>query len=124
MRAFDLARYRNFRTLTSPRPAQFGCLAADAAGELVAAGGTDTFEIYLWSLKSGRLLEVIPGHEGPVADVAFSPSPTSSMLASASWDKTLRLVYISKNTLYTYIVFLPFAFKTILNRSLLKCSTS
>ena len=92
VRAFDLARYRNFRTLTSPRPAQFGCLAADAAGELVAAGGTDTFEIYLWSLKSGRLLEVIPGHEGPVAGVAFSPSPTSSMLASASWDKTLRLV--------------------------------
>ena len=53
VRAFDLTRYRNFRTFTSPRPAQFGCLAVDAAGDLVAAGGTDVFEIYLWSMKTG-----------------------------------------------------------------------
>ena len=51
-------RYRNFRTLTSPRPAQFGCLAVDSSGELVAAGAQDLFEIYLWSLQLGKLLEV------------------------------------------------------------------
>ena len=58
VRAFDMARYRNFRTFTSPRPAQFGCVAVDSAGELIAAGGTDVYEIYLWSMKTGRLLEV------------------------------------------------------------------
>ena len=53
-----MSRYRNFRTLTSPRPAQFGCLAVDSSGELVAAGAQDLFEIYLWSLQLGKLLEV------------------------------------------------------------------
>lgn len=31
------------------------------------------------------------GHEGPVVSVAFNPSPTSTALASVSWDKSLRL---------------------------------
>lgn len=52
-------RYRNFRTLTSPRPVQFICVALDRSGDFVAAGGQDVFEIYLWSMKVGRLLEVI-----------------------------------------------------------------
>ena len=51
VRAYDMARYRNFRTFTSPRPAQFGCLAVDSSGDLVAAGGVDVFEIYLWSIQ-------------------------------------------------------------------------
>lgn len=55
---FLIFRYRNFRTFTSPRPAQFACLAIDSTGEFVAAGGHDVFEIYLWSMKIGRLLEV------------------------------------------------------------------
>ena len=33
MRAFDLVRYRNFRTFTTPRPVQFTCLAVDPSGE-------------------------------------------------------------------------------------------
>ena len=91
VRAFDMARYRNFRTFASPRPAQFGCLAVDSSGDLVAAGGTDVYEIYLWSMQTGKLLEVLSGHEGPVSSIRFSPSPSSSTLASASWDKTLRI---------------------------------
>ena len=51
-------RYRNFRTFTSPRPVQFACVALDSSGEFIAAGGHDVFEIYLWSIKIGRLLEV------------------------------------------------------------------
>ena len=91
VRAFDFTRYRNFRTFTSPRPAQFGCIGVDSSGDLVAAGGTDTFEIYLWSVQTGKLLEVISGHEGPVSSLVFSPSVSSSMMASVSWDKTLRI---------------------------------
>lgn len=52
-------RYRNFRTLTSPEPAQFSSLAVDVSGELVSAGAQDSFEIFLWSMQTGRLLEVI-----------------------------------------------------------------
>ena len=88
---FDLNRYRNFRTFASPRPAQFGCIGVDSSGDLVAAGGIDTFEIYLWSVQTGKLLEVISGHDGPVSSLSFSPSASSSIMASVSWDKTLRL---------------------------------
>lgn len=58
VRAYDLVRYRNFRTFTSPRPVQFSCLAIDASDEFLAAGGQDFFEVYLWSMKLGTLLEV------------------------------------------------------------------
>ncbi len=54
VRAYDLIKYRNFRTLTTPKPAQFSCLAIEgSSGDIVAAGSTDSFEIYVWSLKSG-----------------------------------------------------------------------
>ncbi|XP_041358721.1 periodic tryptophan protein 2 homolog [Gigantopelta aegis] len=89
VRAFDLNRYRNFRTFTSPRPAQFSCLASDNSGEIVCAGGLDTFEIFVWSMKTGRLLEVLTGHEGPISSLCFSP--VSAILASGSWDKTVKL---------------------------------
>ncbi|XP_018569437.1 periodic tryptophan protein 2 homolog [Anoplophora glabripennis] len=91
VRAYDVLRYRNFRTFTSTRPVQFSCVAVDSSGEFVAAGGQDIFEIYLWSVKTGRLLEILAGHEGPVSSLAFSPIMTSTVLASVSWDKTLRV---------------------------------
>lgn len=58
--SFPDCRYRNFRTFTSPRPVQFASLAVDSSGEVVCAGGQDTYEIYVWSMQTGRLLEVIP----------------------------------------------------------------
>ncbi|KAH8400958.1 hypothetical protein KR009_002122, partial [Drosophila setifemur] len=91
VRAFDVNRYRNFRTFTSPNPAQFSCVSVDYSGELVVAGGQDVFDIFLWSVKTGKLLEIISGHEGPVASVAFSPVATSSTLVSGSWDKTVKI---------------------------------
>lgn len=45
---------------------QFSSVSVDSSGEFVAAGGQDVFEIFLWSVKTGRLLEVLTGHEGPV----------------------------------------------------------
>ncbi|XP_053680836.1 periodic tryptophan protein 2 homolog [Anopheles nili] len=91
VRAFDVVRYRNFRTFTSPEPVQFASVAIDFSGELVAAGGQDEFEIYLWSMKLGRLLEVLSGHEGPVISLAFAPVASSSTMVSGSWDQTLRI---------------------------------
>ncbi|KAJ8959273.1 hypothetical protein NQ314_006301 [Rhamnusium bicolor] len=91
VRAYDVIRYRNFRTFTSTRPVQFSCVDIDSSGEFVAAGGQDIFEIYLWSVKTGRLLEILAGHEGPVSSLAFSPTITSTTLTSVSWDKTLRI---------------------------------
>ncbi|KAI8469923.1 MAG: WD40 repeat-like protein [Monoraphidium minutum] len=89
VRAFDLVRYRNFRTLTTPQPAQFLSLAVDPGGEIACAGTLDGFQVCVWSVKTGRLLDVLAGHEGPVCGLAFSPS--QPILASCSWDKTVRL---------------------------------
>ncbi len=89
VRAFDLVRYRNFRTLTAPTPCQFASLAVDPSGEVVAAGAADTFSVCVWSLKTGRLLDVLGGHEAPVVSLAFSP--VGPLLASGSWDKSVRL---------------------------------
>ena len=89
VRAFDLIRYRNFRTMTTPTPVQFLCVAADPSGEVVCAGTLEPFDIYVWSLQTAKLLDVLSGHEGPVAGLAFSP--TSGTLASASWDRTVKV---------------------------------
>ncbi|XP_008565933.1 PREDICTED: periodic tryptophan protein 2 homolog [Galeopterus variegatus] len=89
VRAFDLHRYRNFRTFTSPRPTQFSCVAVDSSGEIISAGAQDSFEIFVWSMQTGRLLDVLSGHEGPISGLCFNPM--KSILASASWDKTVRL---------------------------------
>ncbi|XP_031265201.1 periodic tryptophan protein 2 [Pistacia vera] len=89
VRAWDLFRYRNFRTFTTPSSRQFVSLAADQSGEVICAGTLDSFEIFVWSMKTGRLLDILSGHEGPVHGLAFSP--TNAVLASSSWDKTVRL---------------------------------
>ncbi|XP_067628403.1 periodic tryptophan protein 2 homolog isoform X2 [Eurosta solidaginis] len=91
VRAFDVNRYRNFRTFSSPERVQFSCVALDYSSEFVVAGCQDVFEMYLWSVKMGKLLEVISGHEGPVCSVAFSPVASMTTLVSGSWDKTVRV---------------------------------
>lgn len=93
VKAFDLNRYRCFRTLAAPnesKPAQFICIAIDKiGGDFIAAGSHNFFEIFLWSLKTGRLLEILTGHEGPVSSIKFSPS--NNTLYSCSWDNTARI---------------------------------
>lgn len=88
VRAFDLVRYRNFRTLTTPHPVQFSSLAVDPSGDIIVAGSQDTFQIFVWSLKTGRLLDVLAAHEAPVIALSFAPG--ESLLASGSWDGTVR----------------------------------
>ncbi|KDD71174.1 hypothetical protein H632_c5640p0, partial [Helicosporidium sp. ATCC 50920] len=56
--------------------------------DLVVAGARDTFALHVWSLRTGRELDVLASHEGPVSALAFAPG--SSLLASASWDRTVR----------------------------------
>lgn len=102
VRAWDLFRYRNFRTFTTPSSKQFVSLASDLSGEVICAGTLDSFEIFVWSMKTGRLLDVLSGHEGPVHGLTFSP--TNAILASSSWDKSVRLwdVFQGKGVVETF----------------------
>lgn len=88
VRAFDLIRLRNFRTMTPPEPCQLTCLAV-SGGEVVCAGAMEPPNIFMWSLRTGKLLEVMSGHTGPISSLDFSS--TSAMLASCSWDGSIKL---------------------------------
>ncbi|KAI1487497.1 WD40-repeat-containing domain protein [Biscogniauxia mediterranea] len=89
IRAWDLIRYRNFRTFTAPTRLSFACMAVDPSGEVVAAGSLDSFDIHIWSVQTGQLLDRLAGHEGPVCSLAFAPN--GSLLVSGSWDRTARM---------------------------------
>lgn len=89
VRAWDLIRYRNFRTFTAPSRLAFSSLAVDPSGEVVAAGSLDSFDIHIWNVQTGQLLDQLSGHEGPVSSLAFAPNSTS--LVSGSWDHTVRI---------------------------------
>lgn len=96
IRAWDLIRYRNFRTFTAPTRLSFSCMAVDPSGEVVAAGSLDSFDIHIWSVQTGQLLDRLAGHEGPVSALAFSPDGNS--LVSGSWDRTARIWSIFSRT--------------------------
>lgn len=89
VRAWDLIRYRNFRVFAATERIQFSSLAVDPSGEVVCAGSADSFDINVWSVQTGQLLDTLSGHEGPVSCLSFSQE--NSILASASWDKTIRI---------------------------------
>ena len=83
VRAHDLMRYRNFRTMTSPNPCQFTSLAVESTGSVVCAGSLDPFNIFVWSLQTGSLLDVLAGHEGrslPFSSTIYSELCRSSRL--------------------------------------------
>lgn len=89
IRAWDLIRYRNFRTFTAPSRLSWSCMAVDPSGEVVAAGSLDSFDIHIWSVQTGQLLDQLAGHEGPVSSLAFAPN--GNLLVSGSWDRTARI---------------------------------
>lgn len=71
-------------------------MAVDPSGEVVAAGSRDSFDIHIWSVQTGQLLDQLSGHEGPISSLAFAPNGGS--LISGSWDKTARIWSIFDRT--------------------------
>lgn len=71
-------------------------LGCDSSGPFLVLGLC--VQIYVWSMKTGRLLEVLGGHEGPVHCLAFSPMQvshsflllSSSLPAETLWDGVHR----------------------------------
>ncbi len=96
VRAWDLIRYRNFRTFSAPTRLSFSSLAVDPSGEVVCAGSLGSFDIHIWSVQTGQLLDRLAGHEGPVSSLAFSPA--GGLLVSGSWDRTVRMWNIFDRT--------------------------
>ena len=89
VRAWDLIRYRNFRTFTAPTRLSFSSIAVDPTGEVICAGSIDSFDIQIWSVQTGQLLDQLTGHEGPIAALAFASN--GGNFVSGSWDRTVRI---------------------------------
>ena len=68
----------------------------DPSGEVVAAGSLDSFDIHIWSVQTGQLLDRLAGHEGPISSLAFAADGGS--LVSGSWDRTVRIWSIFSRT--------------------------
>lgn len=96
VRAWDLTRYRNFRTFSAPTRLSFSSLAVDPSGDVVCAGSLGSFDIHIWSVQTGQLLDQLAGHEGPISSLAFAPS--GGLLISGSWDHTVRIWNIFDRT--------------------------
>jgi len=88
-RAYDLQRLKNFRTFTSPAGSAITHVSVDRSGEILCGATTEHYNILLWSIKSGQLLDVLIGHESPL--VALHICQETSHVISSSWDKTTRV---------------------------------
>jgi WD40 repeat protein len=56
----------------------------------VASGGDGSDQtIKIWSINTGKLMATLTGHEHAIGELAFSPN--GKLLASVSYDKTLKI---------------------------------
>lgn len=92
VRVYDLMRRKMFRELVPDVENQLTCLEVEEEGEIIFAGGFDPYNIYLWSFKTGKLVDVFSGHSAPISHLLYSNQQQS--LISTSWDKSIRIIKI------------------------------
>lgn len=65
-RAYDMNKGKKFREMTAPDNNQLMKMDAEENGEMIFASGMDPYDIYVWSLQTGGLVDVLSLHTGPV----------------------------------------------------------
>jgi len=88
-------RYKELVTLTGHGTTKVVCCDFSADGKILASGGHDK-KVVIWDVAKKSPLSTLSGHSHFISDVRFGPptssaSPSSSFLASGSYDKTIKL---------------------------------
>ncbi len=89
VRAYDILRYRNFRTFTAPNSRGISHIALDRSDEVLCGAAVDNFSIMLWSVLTGQLLDVLVGHTSPITSICVCRQ--TSHIVSSSWDGSTRV---------------------------------
>lgn len=80
----ELRQFTQFVPGPTPR-----CQTVEASVSTWSGG---KYAIYVWSIQTGNILEVLTGHTSHVQALHFSPSAAHpGQLVSGSWDGTLSL---------------------------------
>lgn len=79
----------NFMTVTEGDAVRSLAFSPDGRVLAAAGGNVDDFNIHLWDVASGQLMDTLSGHTNIVWGVAFSPD--GEMLVSVSSDKTAEI---------------------------------
>ncbi|KAI6189322.1 Periodic tryptophan protein 2-like protein [Aphelenchoides fujianensis] len=90
--AHDMKRYRHFRTMSAPQQTQLDHLCADRTGQQCMAASRQSFEIFVWAIENGNLLDVMHGHTAPITGMSLH----GLRLASVSMDRTMRIWNVAR----------------------------
>jgi WD40 repeat protein len=87
--------YKELATFTGHGNQKVICCDFSPDGKILASGGHDK-KIVIWDVSKKSLSSTLSGHMNVISDVRFGPptvsaSPSSSLLASSSYDTIIRL---------------------------------
>ena len=87
--------------MTSPKQTQFLSVSIDNSGEIIASSSND-FNIYIWNLKTGDLIDILSSHTDNVNMIRFNYNKINNnnnnnfienecYLVSGSWDNSIKI---------------------------------
>ncbi|AFP65389.1 guanine nucleotide-binding protein beta SU like protein (nucleomorph) [Chroomonas mesostigmatica CCMP1168] len=104
VKIYDVKKSLVIRTLNFLSESNdFDSITCSYSGFFVASACRKTFCIYLWSLKTGEIVDILKGHNENISDLFFLEKKMK--IISGSLDKTFRIWNFEKNPSFRAICF-------------------